>query len=942
MEKTVSIVLILSGLFVLSGCAGNRGIDLQVTALRCEYLTEPRGIDETSPRLSWELTAPSRGQAQTAYRILVASTAEKLANGVGDLWDTGKVVSDQSIQVVYDGRPLTSRARCFWKVMAWDRKDIPMAWSDAAQWSMGLLESTDWEASWIKMAITDLDYVAGLGKNKDLPLAPPPYFRKPVTVAKPVRHAAVYITALGIYELHLNGSRVGRDYFIPGWTQYNKRLQYQTYEVTDLLTTGDNVLGAILAEGWFNGHLSWESNRWVYGTENSMFAQLVIEYEDGSTEIIGTDTSWRCAYGPIRYASLYMGELYDARKAITGWDASHFDDSGWTSAVLSPDPKITLAAQRTQPVRVTDTLKPVSISEPADGVFVYDLGRNIVGWVRLKVSGPAGTRVTIRHAERLNEDGTIYTENLRSAKATDSYIHDGGKEAVFEPQFTFHGFQYVEVTGLAETPDLSTLTGVVVHSDTPPAGTFTCSDSLVNRLYSNIVWGQRGNFLSVPTDCPQRDERLGWMGDAQTFIQTAAYNMDVSAFFTKWMYDVVDAQSPEGPFCFISPSIERDGYRGEAAPAWSDAGIIVPWTMYRMYGDTRIIEIHWNAMTRYMENLMAANPAFIRRNKLGGNWGDWLSISDDTPKYLLATAFWAYDARCMAEMAAAVGRTEEAETYGSLFRNIRTAFQERYLASDGRVFPQDGDLEKAGAYPPTHDYTGGIGESQTGYLLALQLDLVPGELRDAAAAHLVRKIRENDWHLSSGFVGIRFLNPVLCETGSSDIAYRLLLNRTYPSWLYPVLNGATTIWERWDGWTKEKGFQDPLMNSFNHYSLGSVGEWLFGYVTGIQPDPSAPGFKRFRIKPYPGPGLDWAKAFYHSMHGIIESGWRREGDTFTLDVTIPVNTTALVAVPADGDARITVPAGESDTITPLGREGRWETFRVGSGTYQFVSTLAVE
>jgi len=939
-----SIVMLTAGLGVLAGCSRGKVSDMQVTGLRCEYLANPLGIDEPEPRLGWMLESPVRGQKQAAYRILVASSEENLARGVGDLWDTGVVESDRTSQIVYSGKSLRSRQRCWWNVRAWDRDRHGTAVSEMAFWTMGLLDRDDWKAEWIGMENPDEEYVRQLGKNPDLPLNSPSYLRKAFTVDRTVAHASVYASALGLYELHINGRRVGSDYFTPGWTQYNKRIQYQTYDVTGLIQEGGNVIGAILAEGWYSGHLSWMGSRWIYGTENSLCVQFEIEYADGSSDIVVSDGTWRCTSGPIMYSSLYMGEMYDATKEMPGWDTSGFDDNGWRLAVIREKPEALLVAQRSQPVHVTGTITPVNMSEPKKGVFVFDLGQNIVGWVRLKVTAGPGVRITLRHAERLNADGTIYTANLRTAKSEDVYITRGsGGAELYEPHFTFHGFQYVEVTGFPGAPAIENITGIVVHSDTPPAGTFECSNPLVNRLAANIQWGQRGNFLSVPTDCPQRDERLGWMGDAQVFIRTASYNMDVAAFFTKWMYDVADAQTSEGAFCYISPSTTAVEGDWEAAPAWSDAGVIIPWTIHHVYGDTRIIEKHWNSMVRYMDYLGAVNPDYIRKNKLGGNWGDWLSIDDDTPKYLLATAFWAFDARLMGDMAEDIGKTDDAEKYRMLFARIQEAFQKKYVSPDGRIFPLEGDVEKVGSYPPNHNYTGGIGESQTGYLLALYLDLVPGDLRAKAAEHLVRKIGEKNWHLSSGFIGGRLLNPVLSGTGYNDVAYKLLLTDTYPSWLYPVTNGATTIWERWDGWTKEKGFQDPLMNSFNHYSLGAVGEWLYGYVAGIDTDPAAPGYKRIVIRPCPGAGLDYAHAVYESIHGRIVSGWKLEGSTFTLDVTIPPNTTAAVWVPSDEGSAVTesgVPAGEAEGVTFTGREAGRASFEVLSGTYRFTSTVS--
>jgi alpha-L-rhamnosidase len=592
-----------------------------------------------------------------------------------------------------------------------------------------------------------------------------------------------------------------------------------------------------------------------------------------------------------------------------------------------------LVAQRSEHVRVVETLRPVSVNEVRPGVFIYDLGQNIAGWVRLTVNGPAGTRIQLRHAERLNPDGTLYTENLRRAKATDVYILKGKGEEIWEPHFTFHGFQYIELTGLKEALPLDKITGCVVMSSTPPAGKFDCSHPLVNRLWRNALWSQKSNFLSVPTDCPQRDERLGWMGDAQIFLRTATYNMDVAAFFTKWITDVTDSQDVDGIFPDIAPRLREgenfvglDGLGGGAG--WADAGIIVPWTIWRVYGDHRIIERNWDAMVHWLDWLEKTNPEGIRSHALNNNYGDWLCIPSDREfrtqspmKTLLATAFWADDAAKMARMARQLGKSEDAEHFNTMHEHVRDAFQKEWLLEDGRLAV----------------------DTQTAYLLALAFNLLPEEVRGRAADHLVENIKKLDWHLSTGFIGIRYLNPILTLTGHADVAYRLLLNEDYPSWLYPVIHGATTIWERWNGWTKEDGFFNPLMNSFNHYSLGSVGEWLYRCVAGIELDPEFNGFKQFRIKPYPGGGLTYAEAYYQSIHGMIRSRWQRDGTTLIFNVSIPANTTACVYVPSDEGTLIeesNISVEQVPQIASLGREGQFAVLKAPAGHYVFKSTFS--
>jgi alpha-L-rhamnosidase len=902
---------------------------MKATYLRCEYRQNPLGIDVPQPRLSWIVEGNGRGLGQSAYRVLVASSPDLLAKDKADLWDSGKVASSQTVHIIYSGKTLASRARCFWKVRAWDRDGKETAWSKPASWTMGLLKKSDWKGKWVAMETELLKRLSGVSDlAKQTP--PPPYLRKGFEVKKKVVRATLYATARGLFEVEINGKAVSADIFAPEWTDYFRRIQYRTYDVTKLLAKGGNAIGAVLGDGWYAGYVGWQKTRGRYGLQTSFMGQLEIDYADGSKETVATDRTWKTTLGPIRSSDFMAGERYDARLELPGWSKGSFDDSGWPGVEVVQTPDVPLVWQASEPVLVTKELAPVKMTQPARGVYVFDIGQNIAGFVRLKVSAPIGTAVQIRHAERLNPDGTIYTENLRRAKATDAYICKGKGVETYRPRFTFHGFQYVEITGLPSRPDKDTVTALAINSATPPAGSFECSNKLINRLYKNITWGQRGNFLSVPTDCPQRDERLGWMGDAEVFIETASRNMDVAAFFTKWMVDVEDAQDEEGRFPDIAPRLREDvNFVGldklRASAAWADAGVIVPWTVYRNYADTRIIERHWAAMTRWMEWLERVNPQYHRVNELSNNYGDWLCIPADESfgttspmKELLATAFWAFDAKCMAEMAAALMNKGQVSHYHDLFEKIRAKFQQVYVQAGGRLSV----------------------ETQTAYLLALAFDLLNREDRRPAAVRLVELLKENGWHLSTGFVGIRLLNPVLTEMGYADVAYRLLNNRTYPSWLYPVTHGATTIWERWDGWTTEKGFGDAGMNSFNHYSLGSVGQWLFSDVAGISADKSAAGYERIVIKPYVGGGLKFARASYRSMRGTISTSWKLNGEKLTLDVTIPANTMALMYVPATDKLQVTeggrLPA-HCKCLTFLRYESGFAVFIAGSGRYSFRS-----
>lgn len=899
----------------------------KVVRLRCEYLVDPLGIDELSPRLSWELVTDRRGARQTHYRLLVASSPERLARGEGDRWDSGRVTSNETTHVAYAGTPLNSRDVCHWQVEVTDETGA-ITRSAPALWTMGLLEESDWTARWLA---TDPEILRRDPQAVTPTLTEPGtpgIFRREFTLSSAPVRATIYATARGVLDLKLGGRRIGQDLFAPEWTDYDKRIHYRTYDVTALLAVGDNALNATLGDGWWSGFVGWQEQRGRYGSlENSLLLQLEIEQADGTRLTLGTDRTWRCATGPILSSDFQMGETYDARRT----------PRDWLPAREVPAPTALLVAQRSEPVRIIETRAPVSHKELGAGVHLYDMGQNMSGWIRLRVEAPAGTRFQLRHGERLNPDGTLYTANLRRAKATDVYICQGGGIEIFEPHFTFHGFQYVELTSSRspETghliddqfrPRPDAITGCVIHSATPPAGHFECSHAGVNRLWLNGLWSQRDNFLSVPTDCPQRDERLGWMGDAQVFFRTATCNMDVAAFFTKWLIDVEDAQTAEGVFPDIAPRLREDihwvglGNLGGAA-GWADAGIIIPYTYWRVYGDLRLVERHWDAMVKWLNWIERHNPDGLRLNELANNYGDWLCIPSDTSfgthspmKNLLATAYWADDAAKMSRLARALGRESEAARFRGMFEHVRAAFQKEWLKPDGAL-----------AVP-----------TQTAYLLALAFDLLPPEARARAAERLVENIRDLDWHLSTGFVGISHLNPILTLTGHADVAYRLLLQETYPSWLFPVLQGATTIWERWDSWTIANGFHKDGMNSFNHYSLGSVGEWLFRHVAGIELDPEVPGYSRFVLQPFIGRGLDHARATYRTMHGEIESAWKLTGGRLTWAVRIPPNTTARVFIPSEAGTEV-----RTDGLTVTGREGRFAVIGAApAGRYTFTSTFS--
>ena len=1040
--------------------------------LRCEYRVDPLGIDAKAPRLSWIVTSKQRGQKQTGYRILVASSAEKIAAGSGDLWDSGKVESGATNQIAYAGKALVSHQACTWKVMSWDAQGKPSEWSKAASWTMGLLDKADWKAKWIgfdasrnrhESEILDLkaaqwiwtdegnplqsaplgprwfrksfeipadrliasaicavtaddnfqlfvnsrlirsgtthttaacfemtdSLVAGknilamaatnAGQNpnpagmilmlkvnfkqgdplvlisdaswkftleapaqdwsalsfddaawkaakplgafgiqpwnqskvtwEEMFLPPVQYLRKVFTVDKPVRKATIYSTALGNYKLNIGGRPVGEDYFTPGWTDYAIRVYYNTYDVTAMLAQGENSLGAILADGWYSGHIGWGRIRDHYGKNTRFAAQLRIEYADGSMATVVTDESWKARTGRILEADFLMGETCDARKPMPFARRANaaISDEGWSGVDVTDAIAAKLEAYPGVPVRKFQEIKPLKITEPVKGTYVYDMGTNFAGFARLKIRGKAGQTIVLRYAERLNPDGTIYTTNLRGARATDTYICRGANnDETWQPQFTFHGFQYVELTGVEEAPSLDAITGIELSSSTPVVGAFDSSDAMANQLYHNICQTQRANFIDLPTDCPQRDERLGWMGDAQIYIRTATNNTDVSAFYTKWLVDVDDAQGPKGDFPDVAP---RKVATGGGTAAWGDAGVICPWTIYQVYGDKRQLEQHYPAMVRWVDYCKGTTKDLLRPAE---GYGDWLSINADTPKDVLATAYFAYSTMLTAKSAEVIGKADDAAKYRTLFEQIREAFNKAYVAEDGRI----------------------KGNTQTVYVLGLAFDLLPEAKRAAAVNYLVEDIQKKEWHLSTGFVGTKDLMMTLYRVGRLDVAYRLFQNDSFPSWGFSIRHGATSIWERWDGWTPEKGFQDPGMNSFAHYSFGAVCEWMFKAIGGI--DFTTPGYETILIHPIPGGRFTWAKTQHESIRGKIATDWKLEKGNLTLKTEIPANTTATVYVPAASQDAVSE-TGNFAGAKFVRMENGFAVYEAGSGSYEFVS-----
>jgi alpha-L-rhamnosidase len=1032
--------------------------------LRVDDLKTPLGMDDVTPRFSWQLHDPQRGARQTAYEVLVASSAESIQQGKADVWDSGRVDSDQSLNVRYSGPAVTPSKRYFWRVKIWGAGGSLYPESDVAWWETGLLKQEAWQAKWIgyetseeaavrgaaaswiahpgaaglaakngdeqryayratvnlakkvrgavlyatgedtvsawvngakvmtaaayppwkhlpwkkfvradvtgkltagenTIAVECVHYVDDADGNasKDAPPAiatlvveyedgstatfasdtswktefnaggnwqqkgfddsnwkaavawkPTPRpnsaplgnpwlpdsvkeLRHTFDVSAPIRSARLYSTALGAYEMFLNGKRVSEDILAPGWTDYRQRVVYQTYDVTGQLVSGKNAIGALLAPGWYSTPLEWLQQPNNYGaTPPALLAQLRIEHADGSVEWVTTGTDWQASTSFILHSELYDGETQDARLTQAGWNTAQFNAGGWRDAVAIEPKPVAIIAQEFSPIRVEMAVPAKALTQPKPGVYIFDFGQNLAGVERLNVEGPAGTDVRIRFGEILNAHGTLYTDNLRTAKATDHVILSDKGVSDFIPQFTFHGFRYAEVTGLSAAPNLRAMRALAIHTAASFDVELKTGNAMVNKLWSNVLWGQRSNFVGVPTDCPQRDERLGWMADAQVFWRTATYNMDLAAFTRKFAGDMRGTQAGTPYYGIYAPGTA--GETSSSGTGWSDAGVIIPWTSWLQSGDTRVIEENWEAMEKYLAAIEAANPDGLWTKGSGIPFGDWLSLEGRTDIGLVATAYWAYDVMLMRQMAHALGRTADEQKYQQLFEKIRGAFVKQYVHDDGFVASADNSPSPFGQIDNPDAKSEG-GDTQTGYVLALHMDLLPDALREAAAKRLVNKIEKNRGLMGTGFLGTPYLLEELTKTGHEDLAYKLLLNTQHPSWGYLVEHGATTTWERWNG---DEMQGDPQMNSYNHYAYGAVADWLYRYAAGIDATPLNAGFHTVVLHPVFDARLGSVDFKYDSSYGEIRSSWTVDGRTAKWQVEIPANTTGLLEVSAKG------------------------------------------
>lgn len=917
--------LCVLGAFVVAfSLAPVHGQDFELENLRCELLRNPLGLDVLNPSFSWELQSPEKGKKQIAYQILVSDDSMKLRNNQGDWWNTGKVKSGETNHIVYKGAGLRSGQYYFWKIKVWDEKNRESGWSEIQYWSMGLLSRSDWKAKWIGVdsinPATDFDrYI----------IPPSPLLRKAFKIQKEVKRATLFASALGLYEIHLNGNRVGDHILAPEWTDYTKRVQYQTYDVTSLLTPSENAIGAVLADGWYAGDLWDHFYRGRYGFYPKLLAQLHIEYGDGSTETIVSDETWKLFKdGPIKEASIFDGEVFDERDNPKDWMMPGFKDDRWTNATVY-SPSVTLNAQMNEAVKVVREVKPVNIFELTKfkyrpKTYIIDMGQNMAGWISLKLPYNPGRKITIRYAEMLNDDSTLYVENLRHAKSRDIYIPAREEQVFYEPKFTYHGFRYVEITGLSKAPGLSEVTGKVVASSAPVVSYLETSNKDLNQLWSNIFWTQLGNIPGVPTDCPQRDERSGWMGDAQVFAQTAMFNMDMEAFYKKWFRDIRDEQTADGRFPNYAPHITQS-LRYYDAPGWADAGVIIPWKAYINYGDKKILRSNYEAMCKFIDRVYKMNPDLIRINEVGQNYGDWLNGNSikaadypkdggAIPKDVFSTAYFAYSTALLAKASSILNKNKEYKHYDSLAKAIRQAFINNFISKDGII----------------------KGNTQAGYGMALEFGLVPEALKAKVVSNMVQAVKDYDGRISTGIhTTERFMNQ-LSLNGHPEIAYSLLGSHRFPSWIYSIDQGATTIWERWDGYVKGRGFQDPGMNSFNHYAIGAVGEWMYKHILGISPDENNPGYRHFYIEPKPGGTLTWAKGYYHSIVGRIGVSWKQEGNRYVYEIEVPTNSSATLTLPTDSNIlEGGAPAAKASGVRLLEKKNGNTRFRLASGKYTF-------
>lgn len=879
---------------------------IAVAGLTCNHVRNPIGVDSPKPKLSWKLYSNVRGQYQTAYRVVAASSADSLDQGCYDLWDSGKVESSDSIFVEYGGKPLGSRQRCYWKVMVWDKGGNASDWSETAYFEMGLLDKSDWSARWIAV---------DPGYTTTLETLPAPFFRKEVRLDQDVVSARAYVCGLGYYELTINGQKAGDSVLTPLFTRYDRTVLYDTIDVTNLLKQGDNALGVVLGNGWYNCFTRevWMFKEAPWRHRPKLLLQLHIELADGSTVVVNSDTSWKVTTGPIVFDGLRNGEVYDARLEMPGWDLPGYDDSSWSNASIIAPPGGVLRSSLAPPIRVTGTIKPISVKEVSPGTWVYDLGQSISGWARISVEGPAGTEITLKYAEKLAEDGSLDSSNIdvfikTGEFQTDRYIMKGEGTEVWEPRFTYHGFRYVQVTGFPQTPTLDNLCGRVVHTDFEQRGTFECSDATLNSIQKCTRWSTLTNYHGMPTDCPHR-EKNGWTGDAQISAEQTLLNFNPATAYAKWMRDFIDVQRPSGQLPGIVPT-GGWGFNWGSGPAWDSTIVLIPWYVYLYTGDMTIIEETYENIKLYVDYMTDMSEDYIVEFGLG----DWCHPYDKDPNHpkcptaVTDTAYYYVNALLLSKMARLLGRDSDAAKYADLADNVKKAFRQRFLDSSTGIVE---------------------GNCQTSLACALYQGLTEDDDKELVFERLVEQVELRDRHIDSGILGAKYVMHTLTENGRADLAYAMATQKTYPGWGHWIEQGATTLWESWDGEA-----------SRNHHFFGDISAWFYKGLAGINPDDNKPGFKHIVIRPNPVDGLEWVKATHESMYGTIVSEWRVDNGKFELKVSVPVNCTATVMIPApycEFVSEATAQAEGSD-IT-VSRLDNMAAIEIGSGDYVFVAFL---
>ena len=911
--KSVYLLSLTFLLVIVGGCINQITKSIAINNVSCEYAENPINVDSTNPRFSWLLESSSRGQKQTAYQILVATNKENLTKEIGDAWDSGKVDSDQSVNIQYDGIALQSNRTYYYKVRVWDRNSVVSKYSNIAQFGVALLDDKEWQAHWI-----------GNG-NPEEPRNPRGYFdsptdplgtdvqvdersmllRKKFTVDNSIKNARLYISGLGYYVLSLNGIKVGNKVLNPAKTNYRNRVLYDTYDVTNLLSSGSNVAGIHVGNGWFNPFKRrWHWNMQWFGAKRAIF-QLYIEFNDGSTKTVLSDDSWKTAPGPVVSSCIYDGEIYDANLEEKDWDQPNYDDATWENVKIVEAPGGKMISQIMEPIKVIQTTKPVALKNPQPGVYVYDMGQNFSGWARLKVKGKKGTRIALRYTEDIFENGMIDTTSINKAKATDTYVLNGKDTESFEPTFTFHGFRYVQVTGFPGEPGLENLEGCVVHSAVEPTGYFTCSNDDINHLHQCTLWSQKSNLMGIPSDCPQRDERLGWLGDAHVTAEEAMFNFHLPLFYKNWLEGIQANQNKKtGDVPFISPWV----YREHGTPAWSSGYLLILWYYYLYYNDAQIIEEHFNSMKYYVDFLNSQAKDYILPHD---RYGDWVSVTKDWERgkpESVATAYFYYDAILVSKAAKVLGLSDDALHYAYLAEKIKASYNKRFFN------------------PETNQYENG---SQMSNAFPLFLDIVPEKHKDAVLKNLVEDITvNNQGHLTTGILGTKYMIEALMKEGRTDVAYLLVTQTGYPGW-FDMIKNRTTLSERWN-----------LRGSHNHVMFGSIDTWFYRTLAGINIDEAHPGFEHIIIKPSIPQDLSFVDASLKTIRGKVSSRWDYTDGDVRLRVVIPVNSSATVYIPAQNKESITESgklAESSPGVQYVKTEDGCVVFRVGSGEYDFLS-----